>query len=312
MALIILYLGFKFFTNVIILFFLIILILGVIMLNKSFIRNILIVLVLAVVLIFVIKSISSKDSTQTAFEVLKGVETATQLTPLISTEVKDLTMADAYKIQKLLVENSGKEVYGFKAALTSTGAQKKFGLSSPLSGVLLETGALSKNAKIKAADFVDLKIETELAFVVGKDIDNKITQADLENYIDAVAPVIELPSLRFDNMQIMQPIDLAAANSGSNKFILGDTAPYKDLDINSIQVDMFLNGEKIYTASATEVMQDQRKALLWLINSLVEQGWNVKKDALILTGALGKVLPAKAGIYTGKWSNLGAIEFEIE
>lgn len=282
------------------------------MLNKNFVRNFLITLLLALGLIFTIKTISSKDTTQTAVKTLKDVETAIQLTPLISPQVKDLTIADAYKIQKLLAESSGKKVYGFKAALTSTGAQKKFGLSSPLSGILFENGILTNNAKIKATDFIDLKIETELAFIVSKDISSKITQADLENYIGKVAPAIELPSLRFDNMKAMKAIDLAAANSGSNKFILGDAQPYKDLDINSIQVNMLLNGEKIYKASATEVMQDQAKAIVWLINSLVEQGWNVKKDAVILTGALGKVLPAKAGVYTADWSELGTIEFTIE
>lgn len=280
--------------------------------NRNLSRNLLILLILALVAFFALKNLTGDGGTKATVAALQNLDTATQISPLVAQNVKNPNLEQAYKIQKLLVGKSNKEVYGFKAALTAKGAQKKFGLSSPLTGVLFKDGALTTGAKIKARDFIDLKIETELAFFVSKDINSKITSANLADHIGFVAAAIELPSLKFDNMQKMQAFDLAAANSGSNKFIVGEKLPFTSVDINSIQVDMFVDGEKSYQGSATEVMQDQTKALVWIINSLIEQGWKLEKDALILTGALGKVLPAKVGNYQAKWSKFAPIEFEIE
>lgn len=286
------------------------------MFNKDFFKrlfkNVFVGLALVIIVLIAIKPLLFKNDVKLGFETLKDLNTSSQVVPLLSPDIKKPTMANAYKIQKLLVDNSDKKIYGFKAALTSAGAQKKFGLNSPLTGVLFADANLNKGAKIKASDFSDLKIETEIAFVANQEISSKIDEKDIKAYIKAVAPAIELPSLIFDDMKNMQGFDLVAANSGSNKFIIGQEMPLGDFDINSVQVEMFLNQESIYNASATEVMQDQLKALTWIINELVEQGWVIQKDSVFLTGALGKVLPAKAGVYKAVWSDLGSIEFEVE
>jgi 2-keto-4-pentenoate hydratase len=77
---------------------------------------------------------------------------------------------------------------GYKAGLTSRGAQEKFGVSTPVSGVCFRrecTGGFCHR-------WLELRspvIETEIGFVVGKPIEEKITDAGrLMEHVSAVMP----------------------------------------------------------------------------------------------------------------------------
>ena len=51
---------------------------------------------------------------------------------------------------------------------------------------------------------------------------------------------------------------------------------------------------------------------LWLINTIVQQGWKIKRGQIIITGALPKAIPGKPGKYTADFEKLGKISFEIK
>ena len=81
--------------------------------------------------------------------------------------------------------------------------------------------------------------------------------------------------------------------------------------MNSITVKLLFDGNEINTGHGYEALGDQWQALLWLVNTLVDQGWKIKPGDTLITGALGKMLPGKTGKYVANFGNFGSIEFEV-
>ena len=58
-------------------------------------------------------------------------------------------------------------------------------------------------------------------------------------------------------------------------------------------------------------MGDQWEALLWLVEQRLRDGYEVKRNDLLITGALGKVIPAEAGRYVADFGKLGRVTFSL-
>jgi 2-keto-4-pentenoate hydratase len=74
---------------------------------------------------------------------------------------------------------------------------------------------------------------------------------------------------------------------------------------------IFLNSEVVNQGKGTDALAGQWKAALWLVNTMVKQGWKIEPGHIIITGALGRMVPGKPGNYIADYGNLGTITFEI-
>jgi 2-keto-4-pentenoate hydratase len=45
---------------------------------------------------------------------------------------------------------------------------------------------------------------------------------------------------------------------------------------------------------------------------MIEQGWPIEPGNILLTGALGKMLPGKPGKYVADYGSFGKIIFEVK
>jgi 2-keto-4-pentenoate hydratase len=90
-------------------------------------------------------------------------------------------------------------IAGYKAGLTSEDIQKKFGVKSPVFGVLFASGKRGNESIIDASRFKTPMVETEVGFIIGKSVTQPINDSsDLYEHIRAVVPVIEIPDLGFE------------------------------------------------------------------------------------------------------------------
>ncbi len=228
----------------------------------------------------------------------------------------DQASVDPYTIQKRYVDLRlrSERILGFKAGLTSTAGQNKFGVPSALGGVLFQSGLKPESTLIKRADFGKLMIETELGFRLNRAITRPIKDiATLKSYVVFVAPVIELPDLGFAQPSALKGNDIIAANVASNWVIEGEPLPVDAIkDLNNFPVRLLRNGEQISLGKGSDALGDQWRALLWLVNHSVKQGYVITDKHLLITGALGNMLPAEPGQYTAHFDALGSIKFEIQ
>lgn len=103
-----------------------------------------------------------------------------------------------------------------------------------------------------------------------------------------------------------------AANVSAKQFILGEEQTAGDMDLNNLEVKLSLDGLVVNTGRGSDAMGDQWEAALWLINTSLEQGWDLKPGQVVITGALGKMIPGKPGKYEADLGGLGRLRFTIK
>lgn len=235
--------------------------------------------------------------------------------PLPSVQMPDLTVGKAYAMQRDVAERivaNGDNVSGFKGGLTSEAGRKKFGVDNPLAGPLFKSGELGPEAVVDQKSFTKLFIETEIGFVLGERITEPVQNIDsLRNKVKEVFAAVELPDLRFDDMKNIKGTDLIVDAVGSAKYIVGNRMPAAGADITRVEVVLKLDGQEVNRGKASDVLGDQWKALLWLVNSAVEQGWTLEPGYILMTGAMGSMLPGKPGKYEGDWGELGKLSWTV-
>jgi len=235
--------------------------------------------------------------------------------PVLSAKYPDLDFETAYSVQKSYVEQRLKEdeVAGYKAGATSEAAQKSFGFDGPAAAVLLASGMKRGSPVIEISQFHRLAMETEIGFLVGKAITGFFENvSELQEYIRGVLPAIELPDLGFEDMENLKGVDMIAANVAAAQFIAGKEKSFTGLELKDVSTTLTLDGEVINEGKGSDALGDPWKALMWTANKTLDQGWRIEPGHIIITGALGKVIPGKTGKYVADFGELGEISFEVK
>ena len=126
-----------------------------------------------------------------------------------------------------------------------------------------------------------------------------------------VMPAIELPDLGFGDMKSLKGVDLIAANVSTVQFIRGSEVDREAFDLDQRKVVLRHNGQIVNQGIGSDAMGSQWEAALWLVNQVISQGWKVEPGHVLLTGALGQMIPGKSGSYEADYGDFGKIVFEI-
>jgi 2-keto-4-pentenoate hydratase len=235
---------------------------------------------------------------------------------LPSSKLPDLTVDKAYKLQRALTKAilaKGDSIGGFKAGLTSEATQKKFGVNAPLLGPLFKSGGLGPGAAVDRKDFVRLFIENEVGYVAGQKISQPVKNVEsLKKMIKEVFPAVELPDLRFADMKNLKGTDIIVDAVGCAKYIIGPKVPANKVDVSKVEVTLTCDGKVVNQGKAADALGDQWKALLWLVNGVVEHGYTIDPGQILITGAMGKMIPGKPGKYDGDWGVLGKMSWTVK
>jgi len=236
-----------------------------------------------------------------------------QPVPLVTLADPKLDLQTAYAVQKAYVEQrlAGDAPAGVKAGFTNKEVQKKCGGSAPAAGVLYAKGMYTGEPVIDAAGS-GLVIEVEIGFVVGEAITEPLKDvAELKAKVAGVMPAIELPSMRFADMKLLKGLDVIAANVGADSMIAGKMVAAGDVDLNGLVGTLYRDGKFVHMGRGADALGDQWATALWLANTMVKQGYEIKPGQILITGALGQVVPAVAGHYEAYWGPRGKIAFDI-
>jgi len=235
--------------------------------------------------------------------------------PVLSATMPNLDVKAAYEIQKAYLQKrlEADKIGGFKAGLTTPAAQERFGVTSPVTGILFASGKLADGANVDSTAFRGLMLETEIGFVIGEAITQPVKDAaELQQKVRGVFPAIELPEMGFADMKQLKGVDIIAADVSAVQFIVGAEQALAGQDVNVVTVNLTLNGESVNTGTGKEALGDQWQAALWLVNSIIEQGWTIEPGHVLMTGALGKMIPGKPGKYIADYGDFGKIAFEVK
>lgn len=270
--------------------------------------------IIALVLFSCLTTVAFAMPWEAAVRLLRA-EREKQPIPLLTESDPGLTIEGAYQVQKAYIDMKlagGDQIAGFKGGLTAGSVQKRFGMNAPVTGVLLESGKLTGAPVLDRSQYGAMMLETEVAFIIGEKITETLPDiASLRTKIRAMLPSIEVPDLGVSDMKKLKAPDLIACNVSARQFILGQPMDPAVIDPNAVQVTLYHNGAPINTGHGSDALGDQWNTALWLVNSMITQGYTIEPGQVLMTGALGAMLPGKSGAYSADFGSLGRIEFEV-
>ncbi len=224
----------------------------------------------------------------------------------IHTFPASIDLEEAKRIQEEFVKLVGTDLgqqAGYKAGLTNPSAQKRFGLTHPLRGILLKKMLLQSGAVVESNFGAVPMCEGDLMVRVGSaEINNAKTPRDVLAALDVVIPFIELPDLLFEKgAQLSAPM-IIAANVGARMGVLGEPiaiAPTLAWEERFLQMTIEVfdqNGLKLAKGKGDTLLGNPLKVVLWLRDSLKAEGKNLKKGDLLSLGTLTQMIPVIPGL----------------
>jgi 2-keto-4-pentenoate hydratase len=224
----------------------------------------------------------------------------------------DLTIDNAYTIQQLNTERrlaAGRRLVGCKIGLTSVAVQKQLGVGQPDFGRLFDDMGYGDGEPIPMAGLTQPKVEAEVAFVLGRDLAMPNPgQLDVLNAIAYALPALEIVGSRIANWDI-RITDTIADNASSSAFVLGNT-PRKlsEFDLRLAGMIVERRGEPVSVGAGAACLGNPINALVWLARTMALLGTPLRAGDLVLSGALGPMVPVAAGdIFDARINGLGTV-----
>jgi len=225
-----------------------------------------------------------------------------------------LTIDDAYAVQLCIIQAriaSGAVVRGYKVGLTSAAMQAQFGIDQPDFGHLLDDMFLPETEPITAADFLQPRVEPEIAFVMGRELSGPVDAQQAEAAVDHVLPCLELIDSRIENWRV-KLVDTIADNAAAAGVILGATpARLSRLDLAAVSCHIQVGSHKDHGLGSA-VMGSPINALVWLANTLGTRGVSFAPGDVILAGALTAAIPVGPGdLVSATFSGFGSVSARL-
>lgn len=213
------------------------------------------------------------------------------------------SLEEAYAVQdafQALRKKHGRgAIAGYKLALTSRIMQDLVGIDHPCIGGIFETTIHRAPATVRAADFVGLGIECEIAVRLGADLGPGGAPYGREGVAAAVAacaPAIELIEDRAADYTTVTALPLIAENAWSGGIVLGqEVADWKALDLANLRGEMVINGQTVGEGHGRDAMGHPFEPLVWLANALIARGKHLREGMVIMTGSIVATKYPKSG-----------------
>lgn len=232
---------------------------------------------------------------------------------LDSLESKDnySLLETAYLKQACKNATTKQKIIGFKAGLTSRLAQEKFNSRGPIFGVLIK-----ENQLLSRSAYIDNNIhllEAELAYKVKNDINHlHEINADISQLVYKVAPVVEVAKIISNDTNEINLNEIVENNAGAYRLRLGSFVPLENISINHIKSNVIFKGRLIETGISNNPLSDQKFAIKWLMKKALLEGYSIKKNAILLTGAITIPLELNQGNYVVDFGVLGEINLSVD
>jgi 2-keto-4-pentenoate hydratase len=225
--------------------------------------------------------------------------------------------AGAYAVQSANTRfwtAAGRRIVGRKIGLTSKAVQAQLGVDQPDFGVLFEDMRIEDGGALAMSRVIQPKAEAEIAIVLKSDLhDERADAAAIAAAADYVSPAIEIVDSRIADWKITFA-DTVADNGSSAFFVLGQEAkPIAGLDLWSCGMVMEINDAVVSLGAGAACLGHPLNAAAWLARTLSAAGEGLKAGDIILTGALGPMVPIKPGDKVrATIGGVGVCAFEVE
>ena len=217
----------------------------------------------------------------------------------LSASHPDMTIEDAYHVQQRMISRrlaTGERVVGKKIGVTSKAVMHMLGVHQPDFGYLLDGMVYNEGESIAMDDLIQPKAEGEIAFLLKKDLQGPgVTAAHVLAATEGVMACFEIVDSRIQDWKIKIQ-DTVSDNASCGVFVLGDQlVDLADIALALCGMVLEKNGEIVVTGAGAATMGHPVNAMVWLANTLGNLGIALKAGDIVLSGAMGAMVPVVKG-----------------
>lgn len=206
----------------------------------------------------------------------------------------------AYRVARMVEEELGWEVGGWKIAAMKEGLQRELRTDSPIYGRVYAPLIKEAPVTVEHARQCSPIPEVEYQAVLGADLPSREAPYSIEEVKEAVAslhPGVELAECRFVHDAAFPSLPaILADGAGSGTIAYGPPIEnWRDKDIAGQEVALTCNGTLRRKGCAAVALDHPIVPVTWLANELSRTGIGLKAGQMISTGTLTGMLRPKAG-----------------
>jgi 2-keto-4-pentenoate hydratase len=251
-----------------------------------------------------------------ASQVIAAARTSLKPLPALPQQLMPHSLDDGYRVQsevhQLLTTELGPLV-GYKIGCTSEVMQKYLAIPHPCAGGVHARGLHQSGAVLKAADFVRVGVECEIAVRLGKDLvlaGAPFTRDSVAASIECYLPAIEIVDDRYVEWETLGAPTLVADDFFAAGIVLGrPVARSAVADLAGVKGRTLINDQERGSGTGADVLGHPHNALAWLANHLASQGGGLRAGEIVMTGSLVKTIWLEAGAQAAmEFSGLGNVQ----
>ena len=237
--------------------------------------------------------------------------------PPLTGERPELTAAEAYAVQRRLVEllqaDGEGGIVGYKLGLTSRAMQEQLGIDQPDYGPVLAGGVHPDGVEVDLGRLIQPKVEAEIAIVLAAPLAGPhCTALDVRRAAAGAVAAMEIIDSRIADWRIRLADTVADLASNGAFAVSSRLVPLTGLDTRLIGMTLTRNGELVDTGAGAAALGDPLAVVAWLANTLGEVGVGLDPGHLVMTGALHAAVPMAPGdVFRADFDRLGPVTLRV-
>lgn len=191
---------------------------------------------------------------------------------------------------------AGARVIGKKIGLTSKAVQQQLGVNQPDFGVLFDDIEYLDGDEVPMSRLLQPKAEAEIAFVVGRDLSgNAPSYGEFLTALAYALPALEIVDSAIADWKLTL-VDTVADNASCGLFVVGNQpVPIGQVALGEVGLQLDKNGQTASVGSGAACLGHPLRAAYWLARTMAQRGSGLRAGEIILSGALGPMVPVSAG-----------------
>ena len=229
-------------------------------------------------------------------------------------ETDPINLEEAYEIQKLsnlLRLERGESHTGYKLGFTSKAKMEQMGVHDVIWGRLTNIMDIPNGGTLDLSRFIHPRVEPEIAFKISKDIDTVLTLNNVKEYVEAVAPAIEVIDSRYKNFKFSLE-DVIADNCSSSAYVLGRWFS-TDQAVNHLGIQLLINDQVVQEGNSSAILGDPWESMIEASKMAQKYYFKIQKGEVILAGAATSAEFVKSGDeVVASFEQLGKVHLKIK
>ncbi len=223
------------------------------------------------------------------------------------------TIEDAYEVQRLSIQRRvtrGEHRNGMKMGFTSRAKMAQMGIDDLIWGRLTDAMLIEDGGELSLSAYVHPRVEPEIAFLLGQELDFPCSAMEALAAVEAVAPAMEIIDSRYENFKFSLE-DVVADNASSSGLVVG---PWQSLDGDLENLGMVLEFDlrPVQIGSSAAILGHPVRSLVAAARLSAAAGEVLQPGWIVMAGGATAAEALRPGIHVrNSVQDLGTVSFSV-